>query len=106
MNLNLIPPEKPLEDSSTQYSTVWSIHPTRNSEDPGTQMEANQGSPENMPGWLAQLVVGDNNNPHRALEQFQKMKPLVFEGEADPLQAEECLFPIEKILDVMNCTEK
>ena len=75
----------------------------RNSEGLGIRMEGNQGAPENMMGWLARLAAGGNNsNPHRALEQFQKMKPPVFEGEADPLQAEGCLFQIEKILDVMN----
>ena len=60
-----------------------------------------------MPGWLAQLVAGGNsNNPHRALEQFQKMEPPVFEGEANPLQAEGWLLQIEKYLDVINCTEE
>jgi len=42
-----------------------------------------------MPGWLAWLVAGgNNNNPHRTLKQFQKMKPPVFEREADPMQTE------------------
>ena len=60
-----------------------------------------------MPEWLAQLMTGtSNNNFHRALEQFQKMKPPLFEGEADPLQAEAWLLQIEKILDVMNCTNE
>ena len=68
MDLNLTPPEEPLEDGATHYSAVGSINPTRNSKGPGTQMERNQGAPENMPGWLAQLVAGGNNNPHRALE--------------------------------------
>jgi len=34
------------------------------------------------------------------------MKPPVFEGETDPLQAEGWLLQIEKILDVINCTEE
>ena len=48
----------------------------------------------------------NDNNSHWALEQFQKMKPPVFEGKVDPLQAEACLLQIEKILDVMNCTDE
>ena len=60
-----------------------------------------------MPEWLTQLMTrANNNNSHRALEQFQKMKPPVFEGEVDPLQAEAWLLQIEKILDVMNCTDE
>ena len=34
------------------------------------------------------------------------MKSPVFEGELDPLQAEAWLLQIEKILDVMNCTDE
>ena len=52
------------------------------------------------------MTRANDNNSHRALEQFQKMKPLVFEGEVDPLQAETWLLQIEKILDVMNCTDE
>ena len=48
----------------------------------------------------------NDNNSHRVLEQFQKMKPPAFEGEADPLQAEGWLLQIEKILNVMNYTEE
>ena len=60
-----------------------------------------------MPEWLTQLMTRTNdNNSHRALEQFQKMKPPVFVGEVDLLQAEGWLFQIEKILDVMNCTDE
>ena len=58
---------------------------------------------DKMPEWLAQLAV--RTKPHKALEQFQKLHPPVFKGEADPMQAEERLRQIEKILDVMECTE-
>jgi len=34
------------------------------------------------------------------------MKPPVFKGEMDPLQAEAWLLQIEKILDVMNCIDE
>ena len=56
-----------------------------------------------MPDWLVQMAT--RNNPHRALEQFQKLNPPAFKGESDPIQAEEWLRQIEKILDVMECTE-
>ena len=88
MDLNLPPPEELLEDSTTHYSVAGSIYPTRNSEGWGIQTEGNQGALKYMPRWLAQLVAGGNNNLHRALEQSQNMKPPVYEGEADPLQAE------------------
>jgi len=41
-----------------------------------------------MPNWLTQLVI-KANNPQRALEKVQKLEPLVFKGDANPLQAEE-----------------
>ena len=60
-----------------------------------------------IPKWLTQLMIrANNNNSYRALKQFQKMKPPVFKGEVDPLQAEAWLLQIEKILDVMNCTDE
>ena len=40
-----------------------------------------------MPDWLTQ-VISQGNDPHRALEQFQKLNPPVFEGVVDPFQAE------------------
>ena len=60
-----------------------------NNEDSEVQIGGGNGTPGVMPEWLTQLMIrASNNNSHRALEQFQKMKPLVFEGEVDPLQAE------------------
>ena len=50
-------------------------------------------------------MVATVSNPRRALEQFQKLNLPAFKGEADPIQAEEWLRQIEKILDVMECTE-
>ena len=52
------------------------------------------------------MTSANDNNSHRALEQFQKMKPPVFVGEVDPLQAEGWLLQIEKILNVINCTDE
>ena len=70
-------------------------------------MGGSRGSPGIMPEWFTQLMTRTNdNNSHRALEQFQKMKPLVFVGEVNPLQAEGWLLQIEKILNVMNCTDE
>ena len=76
-----------------------------NNEDSEIQIRGGHGTIGVMPEWLTQLMTSANgNNSHRALEQFQKMKPPVFEGEVDPLQAEAWLLQIEKILDVINCT--
>ena len=53
-------------------------------------MGGSRGVLEVMPEWFTQLMARTNdNNSHRALEQFQKMKPPVFVGEVDPLQAED-----------------
>ena len=60
-------------------------------------------APDRMPDWLMQLTTV--NNPRRALEQFQKLNPPPFKGGVDPIQAEEWLRQICKILDVMECTE-
>jgi len=56
-----------------------------------------------MPEWLAQLTT--RSKSHKTLEQFQKLYPPAFKGEANPMQAEEWLHQIEKILDIMECTE-
>ena len=52
---------------------------------------------------IVQLATA--SNPCRALEQFQKLNPPAFKGGADPIQAEEWLRQIKKILDVMECIE-
>ena len=67
------------------------------------QLNASQGAPDKTPDWLMRLVI--INNPRRSLEQFQKLNPPAYKGGADPKQAEEWLRQIEKILDVMKCTE-
>ena len=89
MNLNELPPNESLLLGVSHYSVMGSAHPMDNSEDSEVQIEGCHGTPGVMPEWLTQLMTSaNNNNSHRALEQFQKMKPPVFEGEVDPLQAE------------------
>ena len=89
MDLNQPPPEEPLSLSVSHYSTMGSIHPTDSNEDSKTQMGGSRGAPRVMPEWFTQLMARANDNDsHWALEQFQKMKPPVFVGEVDPLQAE------------------
>ena len=63
MDLNQPSLEKQLKESVTHHSVIGSIHPTINSEGPGIQMEGDQGNPDVMPDWLAQLVARGNNNP-------------------------------------------
>ena len=67
------------------------------------QPNANRKIPDRMLEWLVQLTT--ISNTRRALKQFQKLNPPMFKGGADPIQAEEWLRQIEKILDVMKCTE-
>ena len=53
-----------------------------NNEDSEVQIGGGHGTPGVIPEWLTQLMTRANdNNCHRALEQFQKMKPPVFEGD-------------------------
>ena len=103
MDLNQSLPEESLSLNTTHNSEMGSAHPASNNEDSEARNRENEETPGVMPGWLAQLVnKASNNNSHRALEQFQKMKPPVFEGKVDPLQAEAWLLQIEKILEVMS----
>jgi len=107
MNLNQLPPDEPLSLGMSHYSVMGSDHPMDNNEDSEVQIEGGRETPGVMPECLTQLMTrGNDNNFHRALEQLQKMKPPVFEGEVNPLQAEAWLLQIEKILDVMNCTDE
>ena len=107
MDLNQPLSEELLSLSVSHYSMMGSIHPMHSNEDSKTQMGGSCGAPEVMPEWFSQLLSRTNdNNSHWALEQFQKMKPPIFVGEVDPLQAEGWLLQIEKILNVMNCTEE
>ncbi|XP_057953795.1 uncharacterized protein LOC131148076 [Malania oleifera] len=41
-----------------------------------------------------------------SIDQFTRLKPHVFMGSVNPVQAENWIGKIEKILDVLNCTEK
>ncbi|XP_057952397.1 uncharacterized protein LOC131146674 [Malania oleifera] len=41
-----------------------------------------------------------------SIDQFTRLKPLVFIGSADPIRVENLIQKIEKNLDVLNCTEK
>ncbi|XP_057979122.1 uncharacterized protein LOC131165395 [Malania oleifera] len=41
-----------------------------------------------------------------SIEQFTKLKPSAFMGSTDPVCAENWIQEIEKILDVLNCTER
>jgi len=103
MDLNFPPPDANSEGSVPLHSAIGSVHPPTNHEFVGDQSNVNQRVLDRVPDWLVQLATV--NNPRRALEQFQKLNPPAFKGGADPIQAEEWLRQIEKILDVMECTE-
>jgi len=66
----------------SHYSVVGSIHPTSIPKGSGAQVGGDRGVPEAMLDWLNQLVKGPSN-PLQALEQFQKLNPPVFKGDAD-----------------------
>ena len=81
MDLNQLPPDKPL----SHYSVMGSAHPMDSNEGSETQVGGSRGSPGAMPEWLTQLMTRANdNNSHQSIEQFQKMKPPVFIGEWIP----------------------
>ena len=65
------------------------------------QQSVDQRIPDKIPEWLAHLAA--KANPHKAPEQFQKLHPPAFKGATDPMQAEEWLHQIEKILDIIEC---
>ena len=67
------------------------------------QTWGDRGAPDAMLDWLAQLVT-KGGDLHKALEQFQKLNPLVFEGEVDPLPDKRWLHQTEKILNALDCT--
>ena len=104
MDLNQPPGDNGSNDEVQQSSTIGSIHIQSNQVGFEENSERRSKTSGIMPNWLAQ-VISQGNNPHRALEQFQKLNPPVFEGVANPLQAEKWLLQIEKILDVMSYRE-
>lgn len=46
-----------------------------------------------------------NNSEIMGIEKFKKMNPPSFIGDPSPMIAEKWLMQIQKIFDVMNCTE-
>ena len=85
MDLNQLPPNESLSLGVSHYSVMGSAHPMVNNEDSEVQIGGGHGTPEVMLEWLTQLMTRANdNNFYRALEQFQKMKLPVFEGEVIP----------------------
>ena len=70
MDLNQLPPDEPLSLSVSHYSVMGSAHPMDNNENSEVQI-GGHGTPGVMPEWLTQLMTRANdNNSHRALEQF------------------------------------
>ena len=63
---------------------MGSIHPMGIHGSSEAHVGGNRGVLEAMPNWLVQLVT-EASNLQRALEQFKKLNPPVFKGEADPL---------------------
>ena len=103
MDLNFPPPDTNSEGNTPLHSMVRTVHPPMNHEFVGEQPNVNQIIPGRMPEWLVQFTTV--SNPCRALEQFQKLNSPAFKGGADTIQEEEWLRQIEKILEVMECTE-
>ena len=96
MDLNFPPSDTNSEGDAPPLSTVRSVHPPTNHEVVVDQLNASQRVPDRMQDWLVRLAT--INNPRSALEQFQKLNPPAYKGRADPIQAEEWLRQIEKIL--------
>ena len=84
MDLNLSPSDTDLEGNASPYSTIRSVHPWTNHEVVVEHNSEYQKIPNIMPYWLARLAT--KSNPHQALEQFLKLNPTAFKGEADPKQ--------------------
>ena len=71
MNLNQLPPNESLSLGVSHYSVMESAHPMDNNEDSKVQIGGGHGTPGAILEWLTQLMTRtNNNNSHRALEQF------------------------------------
>uniref|UniRef100_A0A2N9FR12 CCHC-type domain-containing protein n=1 Tax=Fagus sylvatica TaxID=28930 RepID=A0A2N9FR12_FAGSY len=46
------------------------------------------------------------NDANRGLHQFEKLNPLSFNGEPDPMIAEKCVMRVEKIFEALGCSEE
>ena len=47
-----------------------------------------------------------SNNNISMIEAFMRQRPPTFSGCIDPIKAEECISMIEKIFEVLQCSEK
>ncbi|KAF7141664.1 hypothetical protein RHSIM_Rhsim06G0042800 [Rhododendron simsii] len=67
---------------------------------------------ERMLEGLMEVIKNNNNHhpevPHTRshIEQFQKLKPPTFDGKQDPLVAQSWTLEMEKIFEVMECSEE
>jgi len=83
-DLNQVPLNESLSLGVSHYSVMGSAHPMDNNEDSEVQKGGGHRTPGVMPEWLTQLMTRANdNNSHRALKQFQKMKPQGSVGNGD-----------------------
>ena len=87
MDLNLLPVDDDFDEEIHRISTMGSFHIPINQ----VRSEENSGRRSEALGMVLDYItqiMSQGSNPHRALKQFQKLNPLVFEGIVDPLQAE------------------
>ncbi|XP_057949339.1 uncharacterized protein LOC131144622 [Malania oleifera] len=82
----------------------------------GASHEAGSVSTSVLRDFAQQLmveVVQTNRGQNRptaklgcSIDQFTRLKPPILKGSADPIRVENWIRDIEKVLDVLNCTEK
>ena len=55
---------------------------------------------------LAMPMPEAREMPHTTIKQFQQLKPLTFYGTPNPMVAESWLLGIERVFEVLPCTEE
>ncbi|GFS46137.1 hypothetical protein Acr_00g0100340 [Actinidia rufa] len=68
--------------------------------------DAHNNSHDNAPQQLAMQMPGVEMMNRTTIKQFQQLKPPTFHGTLDPMAAESWLLGIERVFEVLLCTEE
>ncbi|GFZ08488.1 hypothetical protein Acr_20g0002960 [Actinidia rufa] len=66
----------------------------------------NNNNHEDAPQPPAMPMPGTGAMPCTTIKKFQQLKPLTFYGTPDPMAAESCLLRIERVFEVLSCTDE
>ena len=68
--------------------------------------DAHNNNHDNAPQQLVMQMPGVKMINHTTIKQFQQLKPPTFHGTPDPMAAESWLLGIERVFEVLPCTEE